>query len=56
VLKVAEHDGIAFLPWGPLRAGMPAKQAIRWLLDHSPVMIPIPGTSKLEHLEENLAA
>jgi pyridoxine 4-dehydrogenase len=26
------------------------------LLQHSPVMIPIPGTSSMEHLEENVAA
>ena len=27
-----------------------------WLLQHSPVMVPIPGTSSIEHLEENVAA
>ena len=30
--------------------------ALAWLLAHSPVMLPIPGTSSIEHLEENLAA
>lgn len=30
--------------------------AIAWLLKRSPVMIPIPGTSKVAHLEENVAA
>lgn len=30
--------------------------AIAWLLKHSPVMLPIPGTSSLQHLEENVAA
>src|SRR3954453_6462811 len=30
--------------------------AIAWLLHHSPVMLPIPGTSKVTHLEENVAA
>jgi aryl-alcohol dehydrogenase-like predicted oxidoreductase len=30
--------------------------ALAWLLAHSPVMLPIPGTSSLEHLEENVAA
>jgi pyridoxine 4-dehydrogenase len=34
----------------------PGQIAIAWLLRRSPVMIPIPGTSSLEHLEENLAA
>src|SRR3954465_2074001 len=30
--------------------------AIAWLLHHSPVMLPIPGTSKVAHLDENVAA
>ena len=30
--------------------------ALAWLLAHSPVMLPIPGTSSVEHLEENVAA
>jgi aryl-alcohol dehydrogenase-like predicted oxidoreductase len=30
--------------------------ALAWLLQHSPIMLPIPGTSKVAHLEENLAA
>jgi pyridoxine 4-dehydrogenase len=30
--------------------------SLAWLLHHSPVMLPIPGTSSLEHLEENIAA
>jgi aryl-alcohol dehydrogenase-like predicted oxidoreductase len=33
-----------------------AQVAIAWLLARSPVMLPIPGTSSVEHLEENLAA
>jgi aryl-alcohol dehydrogenase-like predicted oxidoreductase len=33
-----------------------AQLAIAWLLKRSPVMIPIPGTSSLSHLEENMAA
>jgi pyridoxine 4-dehydrogenase len=33
-----------------------AQVALSWLLRRSPVMLPIPGTSSLEHLEENLAA
>jgi aryl-alcohol dehydrogenase-like predicted oxidoreductase len=35
--------------------GEPAAE-IRWLLDRSPVILPIPGTSKVEHLEENMRA
>jgi len=34
----------------------PAQVALAWLLGHSPVMLPIPGTSKVTHLEENLGA
>jgi aryl-alcohol dehydrogenase-like predicted oxidoreductase len=34
----------------------PAQVAIAWLLLHSPVMLPIPGTSSVAHLEENVAA
>ncbi len=34
----------------------PMQLAIAWLLHISPVMLPIPGTSSLEHLEENVAA
>lgn len=34
----------------------PSQIALAWLLDRSPVMLPIPGTSKVAHLEENVAA
>jgi pyridoxine 4-dehydrogenase len=34
----------------------PSQVALSWLLARSPVMLPIPGTSKVEHLEENVAA
>jgi aryl-alcohol dehydrogenase-like predicted oxidoreductase len=34
----------------------PAQVAIAWLLGHSPVTLPIPGTSSVEHFEENIAA
>jgi len=34
----------------------PGQIAIAWLLHHSPVMLPIPGTSQVAHLEENVAA
>ena len=49
-------------PGGPLdRAARahgvtPAQVALAWLLLHSPVMLPIPGTSSVAHLEENVAA
>jgi aryl-alcohol dehydrogenase-like predicted oxidoreductase len=56
-LAACEADGIAFFPWEPLGEGLgdPAAE-IRWLLDRSPVVLPIPGTSKVEHLEANMAA
>ncbi|WP_435212498.1 aldo/keto reductase [Streptomyces sp. bgisy034] len=34
----------------------PTQVAIAWLLAHSPVIVPIPGTSSIAHLEENLRA
>jgi aryl-alcohol dehydrogenase-like predicted oxidoreductase len=34
----------------------PFQVALAWLLQHSPVMVPIPGTSSMDHLEENMAA
>jgi len=34
----------------------PSQLALAWLLALSPVILPIPGTSKVEHLEENVAA
>ena len=37
-------------------AATPGQVALAWLLAVSPVMLPIPGTSKVSHLEENLAA
>jgi len=47
---------------GPLKRAaarlnaQPAQVALAWLLKKSPVMLPIPGTSKVKHLEENTAA
>ena len=49
-------------PGGPLdqmarRHGVSVAQlSIAWLLHHSPVMLPIPGTSRVAHLEENIAS
>ncbi|HEY0447526.1 aldo/keto reductase [Actinophytocola sp.] len=34
----------------------PAQVALAWLLDRSPVILPIPGTARIEHLAENVAA
>lgn len=38
------------------RGATPAQVALAWLLQRSPVVIPIPGTSSIAHLEENVAA
>jgi pyridoxine 4-dehydrogenase len=72
VLEHCERHGIAFLPWLPIapsvrsdspvaevarRLGATAAQvALAWLLRRSKVMLPIPGTSSLRHLEENAGA
>jgi aryl-alcohol dehydrogenase-like predicted oxidoreductase len=71
-VEYCEREGLAFIPWFPLSAGAvdhPALQAVAarhgatvfqialaWLLEHSPAMLVIPGTSSVEHLEENVAA
>jgi aryl-alcohol dehydrogenase-like predicted oxidoreductase len=64
-----DAEGIAFLPWEPLadpngalteiavsRGLAPAQVALAWLLARSPAMLVIPGTSSVEHLEQNVAA
>ncbi len=72
VVDYCEANGIAFLPWAPLSGGRKAHQLLEeiarklaatpqqvglaWLLKRSRVMLPIPGTSSVEHLEENVAA
>jgi pyridoxine 4-dehydrogenase len=49
-------------PGGPLHEvakhydATPSQVALAWLLGHSPAMLPIPGTSSVAHLEENVAA
>ncbi|MGI5439868.1 aldo/keto reductase [Streptomyces shenzhenensis] len=37
-------------------AATPTQVALAWLLGHSSVILPIPGTARIDHLEENLAA
>jgi len=72
VLAYCERNAIAYLPWAPLgggslRAGAFAniarahgatvnQVALAYLLRRSPVITPIPGTSSVAHLEENVAA
>jgi aryl-alcohol dehydrogenase-like predicted oxidoreductase len=71
-VEYCEREGLAFIPWFPLSAGavdhpvlhaVAARHgatvyqiALAWLLEHSPAMLVIPGTSSVEHLEENVAA
>ena len=72
VVDYCERNEMAFIPWYPLGAGKvagevlhaiadrhrasPTQIALAWLLKRSPIMLPIPGTSSIEHLEQNIAA
>jgi pyridoxine 4-dehydrogenase len=72
VVDYCERNEIAFIPWFPLGAGKvagevlhriaqvhnssPTQVALAWLLRRSKIMLPIPGTSSIEHLEQNVAA
>src|SRR5712675_283834 len=72
VVDYCERNAIAFIPWFPLGAGTvagklleriakdhqvkPIQMALAWLLQRSPIMLPIPGTSSVVHLEENVFA
>src|SRR5689334_21364992 len=72
VVDYCKKNRIAFIPWFPLGAGKvagdvldevsqahqatPKQVALAWLLQRSPMMLPIPGTSSIQHLEENVAA
>ena len=72
LVEYCERNRIAFIPWFPLAAGRvagdalaeiarkrnasPKQVALAWLLKRSLIMLPIPGTSSVEHLEENVGA
>lgn len=60
VLEECERAGLAFIAWAPLAKGFLARVqadvALAWLLQRSPVLLPIPGTASVEHLEENVRA
>lgn len=72
VVDYCERNEIAFIPWFPLGAGKvagevlnriaqvhnasPTQVALAWLLRRSKTMLPIPGTSSIAHLEQNVAA
>lgn len=52
--KAGDHAEVAAVA---AELGVTATQVcLAWLLDHSPVMLPIPGTASIAHLEENTAA
>ena len=53
--ELAKHEGPLTRAAKRLNT-KPAQLALAWLLRKSPVMLPIPGTSKVKHLEENTAA
>ncbi len=52
--KLAKEDG-ALAKIAEAHGGTPSQVALAWLLRRSPVVLPIPGTSKVKHLEENMA-
>jgi pyridoxine 4-dehydrogenase len=53
VLEECERSDIWFMPWAPLGEGLgEPRDEVKWLLDRSPVTVPIPGTSSIEHFEE----
>jgi pyridoxine 4-dehydrogenase len=70
LVDLAETEGLTFLPWAPVGGGdqrgvrriakshgaTPAQIMLAWLLARSPSVLPIPGTSSVSHLEENIAA
>jgi pyridoxine 4-dehydrogenase len=72
VLDVCETEQLVFIPWAPIGQGAPSgkalariagahgateqQTALAWLLARSPAILPIPGTSSLAHLDDNIAA
>ena len=57
-IEACAARGVAYIPYRPLAGGAltDAPAALRWLLERSPAMLPIPGTTSIAHLEENVAA
>jgi pyridoxine 4-dehydrogenase len=52
--RAGEHDALGEV--AEARGATPFQVALAWLVQRSPAMLPIPGTSSLDHLEENVAA
>lgn len=50
------HEGSVMDSIATKLGATPSQVALAWVLKRSPVMLPIPGTSKVKHLEENTAA
>jgi pyridoxine 4-dehydrogenase len=55
VVDHCEREGIAFVPFYPLSGDGTNAEKLTWLLERSPVVLPIPGTLSIEHLRDNLA-
>jgi pyridoxine 4-dehydrogenase len=55
VVDHCERERIAFVPYYPLAGAGGNAEKLAWLLQRSPVILPIPGTLSIEHLRENLA-
>ena len=72
IVNYCEENDIAFLPWAPIGQGKtahdavaqvaqqlhatPIQVALAWLIQRSEVILPIPGTASVKHLEENVAS
>jgi aryl-alcohol dehydrogenase-like predicted oxidoreductase len=72
VVDYCDQNNIGFMPWAPIGQNRfahealekaaqqlnatPLQVALAWLLKRSKVTLPIPGTSSVKHVEENIAA
>lgn len=72
IVEYCREHGIGFMPWAPIGQvrlahealdrvakqlnATPMQVGLAWLLRRAPNMLPIPGTSSVEHLEQNVAA
>jgi pyridoxine 4-dehydrogenase len=72
IVNYCEDNEIAFFPWAPIGQAREAHDALKqianqfyatplqvalaWLLKRSKVILPIPGTASVKHLEENIAS
>jgi aryl-alcohol dehydrogenase-like predicted oxidoreductase len=71
LIDLCEQEQMAFLPWAPIQdldrnrtvqeiagrhGATPRQVVLAWLLARSPMMLPIPGTGSVRHLEDNVGA